>query len=240
MRISKRVESIFAYAVSMDTRGLKNTIHCIGKNVYIVNSDHSMILRFPLRQSEVVFSSPISFNANDYDSANFEEVDGKIVFQTESKGYVRRKICGTADMYDVADLRKLYHDLITAHDYTFKFNLSKDCCSLLDENLSHTEVSVEEGKLLLRQRNVYSGNIIEVTLDEKGFFSGSSALPKSFGPVGLKTKDFMSLFSFHESLTFFPAPDFIIVKETQKGDFDGILAFCRYDEIINLYKEAKE
>lgn len=238
MKINKRVEAVFAYAVAMDNRGLRNTIHCVGKNVYIVNSDHSMILRFPLRQSEVIFSKPISFNANDYDSQTFEEVDGKIVFQTSTANYERKKICGIADTYSIQDLRKLYHNHLNA-ETSFQFSLSKDVCPLLDEDLSHTEISVEKGKLVLRQRNVYSGNIIEVTPLEKGLFTTQS-LPESFGPVGLKTKDFLSLFTFYDSLDFFPAGDFLIVKEVRKRDFDGVLAFCKYDEIINLYKEDKK
>lgn len=239
MKINKRVESIFAYAVAMDNRGLKNTIHCIGRNVFIVNFDHSMILHFPLRNNEVVFQKSISFNANDYDSSNFEEVDGKIVFISESKGYEKKKICGTSDEYDIQKLRSMFLKYIRS-DTHFRFTLSSDVCSLLEEDLSHTEISVEEGKLILRQRNVYTGNIVEVSQKEKGLFSSSNALPNHFGPVGLKTKDFLSLFSFNDVLAFYPDDDYLIVKEEQKGDFDGILAFCKYDEILNLYNKDRE
>lgn len=237
MRINKRVEAIFAFAAAMDNRGLRNTIHCVDRNVYIVNSDHSMILRFPLRQSEVVFSKPISFNANDYDSQNFEEIDGKIIFRTNSKNYERRKICGSVDTYSIKDLRKLYHKHLNTQAL-FYFSLSKDICSLIDEDLSHTEISTEKGRLMIRQRNVYSGNIIEVQSIEEGLLT-NDPLPE-FGPVALKTKDFLSLFTFHEALNFSPTTDFVIVKEARKGDFDGVLAFCKYDEIIDLYKEDKK
>jgi hypothetical protein len=233
MKINSRIENIFAHAVAMDNRGLKNTIHCVGSAVYIVNFDHSMILRFRLRKSEQIFQNPISFNANDYDSSDFDEVDGKIVFNTSEGGYVRKKFCRAAD-YDPKDIKVLYHKHIKDVDDKYIFYLSRDFCSLLEPELSHIEISVQKGKLLIRQRNVYTGTMIEIQPKDSGFFS-ENKLPKSFGPVGLKTKDFTSLFSFCDSLAFIPAKEFLLVKDHHKKDFDGILSFCRYDEIINLY-----
>jgi hypothetical protein len=235
MKISSRVENIFAHAVAMDNRGQKNIIHCIGSAVYIVNFDHSMILRFKLRKSEQVFQSPISFNANDYDSSDFDEVDGKIVFNTSEGGYARKKFCRASD-YNPEDIKKIYHEYTKNIDDKHIFYLSKKFCSLLEPELSHIEISSQKGKLLVRQRNVYTGTIIEIEPKDTGFFSENN-LPNSFGPVGLKTKDFTSLFTFCDSLAFIPSGDFLWVKDHRKKDFDGVLSFCRYDEIINLYKK---
>lgn len=235
---NSRLESIFSYAVAMDNRGLRNTIHCVGPEIYIVNSDHSVILRFSLRKNEVKFEHPASFNANDYDSPNFEVKDGNIIFEIAEGGYERKKICSLVG-YSAEDVREIYRrNFKMGKDSEFSFYLAKDCCSLLDEQLSHTEISIEEGKLILRQRNVYSGTIVEVTPKKKGLLDEGN-LPESFGPVGLKTKDFISLFSYCDSLEFIPVEDFIIVKDYRKQDFDGILAFCKYDEIINLYKKEE-
>ena len=239
MKINSRVENIFAQAVAMDNRGLKNTIHCIGPYIFIVNFDHSMMLRFRLRKSEVLFSSPISFNANDYDSSDFDEVDGKIVFNLSEKGYARKKICNLAG-YDGEKIKEVYSKYINSTESKKPpFQLSKECCNLLEQELSHIEISSEEGKLLLKQRNIYSGTVIEVSPKDSGFFSDSEAL-EDFGPYGLKTKDFMSLFAFYNTLSFTPMKHFLVVKENVKHDFDGIMAFCAYDEIINLYKEKEK
>lgn len=238
MKISGRIENIFSHAVAMDNRGLKNMIHCIGHHVFIVNFDHSMILRFSLRKNELAFDVPLSFNANDYDSSDVEQVGNRIVFRTAQGGYERKKMCG-ASPYDPLAIRKLYHALLKRVDEGgFSFQLSEDCCALMDPALSHVELSVEAGQLVLRQRNVYSGSVIEITPKRSGGLLEDLALPASvtFGPVGLKTQDFTSLFAFHPALTFQPGENFLLVREPRLNDFDAVVGWCQYDEIVKLYE----
>jgi len=242
VNVNKRIEGIFAQAVAMDNRGIKNMIHCIGDNIYVVNFDYSMILRFSLRQSEARFEVPISFNANEYDSPQFTfEItpDGsKIVFHTVEKEFTRRKICYTKSVSPNAeDIDKLYQELKKkAEQSQYLFYLSSDCVPLLEEDLSHVEISVENSSLILRQRNIYTGTIVEVESNEKGFFT-VNRLPKEMPPIALKTKDFISLFNIQKSLAFIPTEDFLAVKDPQKDDFDGVLALCKYDMIIDLYNK---
>ncbi len=242
--VNKRIEGIFAQAVAMDNRGIKNMIHCIGDNIYVVNFDYSMILRFSLRQSEARFEVPISFNANEYDSPQFTfEItpDGsKIVFYTVEKEFTRRKICYTKSVSPNAeDIDKLYQELKKKGEQSqYLFYLSADCVPLLEEDLSHVEISVENSSLILRQRNIYTGTIVEVESNEKGFFT-VNRLPKEMPPIALKTKDFTSLFNIQKSLAFIPTEDFLVVKDPQKDDFDGVLALCKYDMIIDLYNGEK-
>lgn len=240
--VNKRIEGIFAQAVAMDNRGIKNMIHCIGDNIYIVNFDYSMILRFSLRQSEARFEVPISFNANEYDSPNFTfeitENGSEIVFRTVEKEFTRRKICYTKSVSPTAeDIDRLYQELKKkAEQSQYLFYLSADCVPLLEEDLSHVEISVENSALILRQRNIYTGTIVEVESNEKGFFT-VNRLPKEMPPIALKTKDFTSLFNIQKSLAFIPTEDFLAVKDSQKDDFDGVLALCKYDMIIDLYNK---
>lgn len=242
VNVNKRIEGIFAQAVAMDNRGIKNMIHCIGDNIYVVNFDYSMILRFSLRQSEARFEVPISFNANEYDSPQFTfEItpDGsEIVFRTVEKEFTRRKICYTKSVSPNAeDIDKLYQQLKKkAEQSQYLFYLSADCVPLLEEDLSHVEISVENSSLILRQRNIYTGTIVEVESNEKGFFT-VNRLPKEMPPIALKTKDFISLFNIQKSLQFIPTEDFLAVKDPQKDDFDGVLALCKYDMIIDLYNK---
>ena len=242
VNVNKRIEGIFAQAVAMDNRGIKNMIHCIGDNIYIVNFDYSMILRFSLRQSEARFEVPISFNANEYDSPNFTfeitENGSKIVFHTVEREFTRRKICQTKSVSPNAeDIDKLYQELKKkAEQSEYLFYLSSDCVPLLEEDLSHVEISVENSSLILRQRNIYTGTMVEVESNEKGFFT-VNRLPKEMPPIALKTKDFTSLFNIQKSLAFIPAEDFLFVKDPQKDDFDGVLALCKYDMIIDLYNK---
>ena len=72
MKITDLVEQIFAHAVALDqSGGLRNTIYAIGSEIYILNYDHTVLLRFRLRRSEACFETPVSFRANDYDSNGF-------------------------------------------------------------------------------------------------------------------------------------------------------------------------
>jgi len=242
MKVTTRIETIFAHAVAMDNRGMKNMIHCIGSNIFIVNFDYSMMLRFSLRKSETVFASPISFNANDYESPDFtwSEKDGEIIFHTQAKEYERKKICrGNATGPNATEIRKTYHRLKhEGEESPLLFNLSNECCGLLDEELSHVEISAEDSTLILRQRNVYTGTMVEVSKKDDGLISVDQ-LPKSMGPFAMRTQDFLSLFLIHRSLVFIPTEDFILVKD-QKEDFDGVISLCRYDMIINLHDDGKE
>ena len=246
VKASSRVEGIFAHAVAMDNRGMKNMIHCIGSFVYIVNFDYSMILRFSLRQSEISFESPISFNANEYDSPDFafttDEHGGKIVFHTPSKEYKRRKICRTGvSGPDAKDISKVYRRLKKAGEASkYLFHLSDECIPLLEDALSHTEISVEDSKLILRQRNVYTGTMVEVEPSGGAGFFAVDNLPESLPPMALKTRDFMSLFSVHKSLTFIPAEDFVMVRDPKKEEFEGVLALCKYDMIIDLHQNKDD
>ena len=102
-----------------------------------------MILRFSLRQNEISFDTPISFNANDYDSPKFsieKNNDGKevIAFHTTSKGYERKKICKSDESYVEAKvIAKTFRQFKKeAEKSEYLFYLSDDCLPLLEENLS--------------------------------------------------------------------------------------------------------
>lgn len=240
MKASKRLENIFAHAVAMDNRGMRNTVHCVGSSVYVVNFDHTVIMRFRLRKNEQTFDAPVSFNANDYDSSLFEMDGDRIIFQGSKGGYDRKKICRTAD-YDADKVKQTFREYVKqGKDAPHKFTLSEEVCSLLEDGLSHVEVSVEDGGLVLRQRNIYSGTIIEVTPKKAGLLSVDE-LPETFGPVGLKTDDFTALFSFVQSIEFTPVGnDWLIARDHRKRDWDAVIAFCKYDEIINLQPEGED
>lgn len=248
VKATSRIEGIFSHAVAMDNRGIKNMVHCVASNIFVVNFDYSMILRFSLRRSETSFESPVSFNANEYDSPDFsfteDDEGGKIIFHniSGSKEYHRKKICRTTNSGpDAKDISKLYRQLKKkAEESEYLFHLSNECVPLLEEGLSHTEISVEKSALVIRQRNVYTGTVIEITpIRESGFSLATDKLPKSMAPFALKTKDFASLFIGYKTLTFVPTEDFIMVKD-QKGDFDGILSLCTYDAIIDLFQDESE
>jgi hypothetical protein len=240
MKITNLVEEIFAQAVVLDQNGgLRNTIYAIGREIFIMNYDHTVLLRFRLRATEGEFEHPISFKANDYDSNVFEEKDGKVIFFSKSDEYLRKKTCGTSEL-SPEEAKKLYRKYSrSVKEERDGVVLNKTVLELLDEKLSHVEFSGEKGESIkMIQRNIYSGGVIEITKANDGLFS--EELENDFGPVAIKTGDFKSLFYFQDSLKFsFPhrgKEDFILVQssDSSKRNFTAIVACCLYDEIIKI------
>ncbi len=246
MKITGQIEEIFAQAVALEqSGGLRNTIYASGREIFILNYDHTLLMRFRLKTNEKAFDAPVCFRANDYDSNEFFMEDGKIVFLSDGgTGFQRKKTCGKAE-YEFEDIQKLFNDHLKARSEDLqKVQLNKTILALLEDNLSHIEFSGEAGKpLKMIQRNIYSGGVIEVQEKTGGLFH--SKLEKGFGPIGIKTGDFQALFTFADTLNFeFPSgdeEDFILVKnrETKRRDITCIIACCLYDEIIKI-KEVKK
>ena len=245
MKISNLVEEIFAQAVALDQNGgLKNTIYAIDGEVYILNYDHTVLLRFLLRKNEVCFDAPIAFKANDYDSNVFEQRDGRIVFFSEAGAYARKKICGTGDLQP-DEVRALFDQYTTDKTPRQKVQLTREVLTLLDDSLSHIEFRGEAGaSIQLIQRNIYSGGIIEIQKSNKGIFKDK--LAEDFGPVAMKTEDFRAMFQFLDVLNFeFPSrgkEDFILIQSADRNvrDMTGVVACCLYDEIIEIRDARQE
>ena len=243
MKITGHIEQIFAQAVALEqSGGLRNTIYAIDREIYILSFDHSFLLRFGLKKTESPFSSPISFRANDYDSEEFYEEDGKIIFVTEKAGFTRKKSCGTPDI-SPESVQQVFMDFQGEPGQMVE--LHRDLLSLLDPELSHVEFSgTKKGGLSIVQRNIYSGGIIEITrTPSEGFISSSDPIVRDFGPIAIKTGDLNAAFAFQDVLEFdFPDSEdreFIRISSTDKirRDTMGIIGCCIYDEIIEM-KEA--
>lgn len=241
MKITGTVEQIFAHAVGLDQNGgLKNTIFAIDDEIYIMNYDHTVLLRFGLRKSEAVFPHPISFRANDYDSNEFTEENGKITFHSANGDFVRKKSCAAPDLKpeDAQTLFYKYWD----PDKTF-FDLADTILPLIDRELSHIEFSARKGEQIkIVQRNIYSGALIEIQKSGQGMFQDE--IQNDFGPVAIKTGDMLALYMFQDVLKFaFPRndqEDYVLIQSgnMNKRNMCGIIACCIYDEIIEI-REAR-
>lgn len=233
-RISDRIEGIFAHAVAMEQSGkLKSTIYCLENEIFILNSDNTVLLRFLLRRTETPFAHPVSFRANDYDSRSFYEEDGKIIFVNESEGFIRTKSCSTPGdtPEDIKALFAGYEKLTTN-----KIVLNRDILSLLDDSLSHIEISAPSKDLALVQRNIYSGAVIKVCRKKSeglGDLVNVDSITDEFGPIGMRTNDFGALFTFADNISMsFPAGDcdYAYIRSVDpKIQFEGVVALCVYD-----------
>lgn len=245
MKVTGQIEQIFSQAVALDqSGGLRNTIYAEGREIYILNYDHTVLMRFKLRKNETTFGQSICFRANDYDSREFWEKDGKVIFKTEAEGFQRTKTTGRAE-YSPEEVRELFNSyVLQPARMTDSVTLSKGILELFDDSLSHIEFSGKKGeKMKMIQRNIYSGGVIEIQQKDEGSFFDNN-LKTNFGPIGIKTSDFFSLFSFQNILDFqFPVTgsgDYILVKSADKlkRDMTVLVSGCLYDEIIKI-KEAK-
>ena len=232
MKLNNRLEDIFAHAVALQQSGrLRSTVYCLGRKVYILNQDHTVLLRFRLRKiDKMEFETPVSFNANDYDSKEVEVRDEKICFITSAAGFTRVKSCRTPSLSpDEVDLMFKSYEVEEKNTVT----LHSKMLPLLDENLSHIEFSCEDGELKIVQRNIYSGSVIEIKREKTGGLMEVTDQLEDFAPTGLRTNDLLALFSFIDVLQFhFWGNGFVVVdSKDERMPMRALVSRCRYDEL---------
>lgn len=242
-KVDNRIESIFSHAVAMDQAGrLRNTIYIQNKEVYILNSDRTVMLRFILPAAAAPFKNPVSFRASDYDSSTFYEENGKIIFVAKSGDMVRKKSCSTPDL-DPSEAAELFAKFKPVKKN--RFQIHKNIIPLLDENLSHIEFVGTDGQLMIIQRNIYDGTVINIEREKASGFGVTSNddINSDFGPLGLRTNDFLALFAFNDQITF-SFPDGIksgfcrVMGRNFK--MSGIVALCIYDELGSIETVEEE
>lgn len=233
---TERLERIFSYAVNLQQSGrMKSTIYCRRSHVLILNQDRTVLMKFPLRTTErELFQKPVSFYANDYDSNNFQEVDGMVIFKRTHGDFLRQKSCKAPGL-KVAEVSDMFDKLwptITPDWIT----LPKEFLECLDMDLSHVEFRCENGEFICQQRNIYSGSLTTITRKDakaKSFLAVTK--PKDFKPFGLRTNDFAALFEFSTAVRFsFQSKKVAIFENQEVGNrmpFTGVISRCVYDEI---------
>jgi len=230
-KINDRIEAIFSHAVALQQDGrFRNTIHCSGKMIHVMNQDMTVILRFPIRQYETEFKNPISFFANDYDSKQFEERDGRICFIQGNEDYERTKSCKVPST-ESKNPEKIWKGI--KFEKQNCVTIKSSILSLLEDDLSHIEFSCTGGKLKVVQRNIFSGALIEI---EKKAAKGLLAEKDSTGdfPVlAMRTNDFTALFSFVDQIKFYFSGNGYIyfMSISKKLKMDGIVSQCVYEEM---------
>lgn len=235
--VSTKVENIFAHAVALEQSGrLKNTIHASPEEIIVLNSDNTVMLHFPLVAGDSKITGHVSFKASDYDSNAFTTEGDSIVFHQKSGDIARKKICKTAEATfdEIAGLWDDYQAKAKKEEVAAKITLGSSILTLLEEGLSHMEFSAEEGRIIIRQRDIYSGTIIELTKQGGGGFgvTEKDRASEDFGPVGLRTSDFMALFAFNDSATlvFYEGGGFCTLA-APNYKMRGIISLCLYDDM---------
>jgi hypothetical protein len=246
MKVLKQGVLAFAHAAALDKDGrLSNTVYCLGKEIFILNQDHSVIIRFAFPAT--VFEQPLSFRAEDYDSNEMFEDGGKIVFVRSNTEFRREKSCCVPGRTP-EEVKSIWGRMVPPTGPTVSLLLP--LVELLDQSLSHIEFKIEDKTVKIIQRNIYSGSVIEVVKNTaKGkLFSGSmlgdKLPPGDYGPVGMRTGDLTAMFSFHDSLSLTfpadPAKGYFRIQGTGAkpsglpSSLEAYVAFCVYDEMGDL------
>lgn len=245
MKIASTGIQAFAHAAALDKDGrLSNTIYCEGKDIFILNQDNSVLIRFQFSNQE--FEHSVCFRAEDYDSNELYEKDGKIVFVQKSEEWVREKSCRTPGRTP-GEVRQLWKSLRFPRGP--KIHLSSSILPLLDSSLSHIEFSVKKGKFQLCQKNIYTGVSSQMEKAKSSMMgSGDELGDKEYGPIGMRTGDFMALFSFCEAL------EITFPKDPMEGYFyvngpkvaglpsnlQAFVCMCIYDELGDIQYLLKQ
>ena len=225
-----KIERIFSHAVALDQSSrMKNTIYCFNRIVFILNNEGTVMLRFIIPSLSTAFSNPISFKADDYESGKFQEKDGKVIFTCIGDEFTRSKCCKTPSL-TFTDVEKIWESLIKSQPHS-TFTIHKKSLSLLEEDLSHLEISSKEKSLVIVQRDIFSGTVITLTRRKAGLDQHKpDNITRDFDPVGIRTGDFMALYSFQDSIQFGVTnqPGYFLLKD---GDMEGVVAHCLYDQL---------
>jgi len=233
-------EAIFSHAVALSQSGrLKSTIYASGQKIFVFNQDKTILLNFTLPDRESGISGEVSFNANDYDSENFHEKDGRIIFTTHEGEYARQKSCAVPGK-TFSDIRELYEKYLENDHHINKVSFNKNVLSLLDESLSHMEILSENKKPVIIQRDIYTGSIIRIDRDNTVGFGLSSTddIKEDFKPIGIRTNDFIALFSFCDKVDFHFGPAAFAFIEGNRFEMQGTISLCEYDE-MGILTESK-
>jgi hypothetical protein len=229
-------EVIYSHAAALHQSGqMKSTIYASERTVFIMNMNNTIILRFTVPPEEPGIEGKVSFIANDYDSEYFREENGRIIFTKQHKGMTREKSCRAPNMTfdEVEGLWNRYFEADRKMHHNQKVVLTNEIMPLLDTSLSHLEIKSVDNKVIITQRDIYTGSIITIKFDDTRLrIDSSSNITEDFGPIGMRTNDFKALFSFNNFVSFYfhPTSPFMLVKG-KKLSMSGVLGGCVYDEM---------
>jgi hypothetical protein len=234
---------VFSHAVALEQNGkMKSIIACKGNIVYILNYDKTVLFRFEL--SRVAFQSELCFNADDYDSEDFREENGKIIFVTKGEGgYDREKICKAPNI-DFKNTEVMFNKFWGYSEGAVAVvKFTSNDLKLLDESLSHVEFLSKDLQPMILQRDIFSGSVIKLEKKKfKGLDIDSDEITSDFGPVGMRTNDLIALFTFNPILDlFFLSQQYgCFIIEGKEYKMKAIVAKCLYDDLGSIEILNKE
>lgn len=224
MIIKEYTEKIFSQGIAIEQRGLlKSTVYGKGNIVFILNMDSTLLFRFNVTDN---FIKPFGFYLNDYSGREFDiENDNTVTFLSKCGNYKKKKkVQGVK--YNFSDIEKFWGQ------YTFEKKdsiiLNSNLISLLEEGLSHVEFIIKSGIVQIKQRDIFSGTMVDIQVNTDDLFSSPIEYE---GVFGLRTNDLRGLFLYSDSLTFYFNKGFVLCESDL---FECLVSHCLYDDIPEL------
>ena len=210
-----------------------------GQTAYVVNSERTMLVRMLLDDT---FSSEIRWRAADWEDGTIVATfGGNTTFRSSQTGIARTKTCPAPTLSFVevdTAWNKSLSDTDGQSGYVLVGSVLK---SHLDESLSHVEFWNVDGRLRLKQRDLYGGSLIELDLN----LMANTDHKLNIDRISVRTKDFLGLFLV-DGLGHKPVFRFGSKSTRVEGNtFMAILGNCVYDDMytveeIHGRQESKE
>jgi len=240
MKLSRETEWIFETAVALEKDiKMRNAVLCRGSNIWIVNFDRTLILKYPIKG---IFKNDVSFYASDYDASNFVEEDGTLHFVKYYGEYERKKISSAMFTLTDIDIESLWKKLSIRKPYDVEFTMSEKMISLFSDDLTHVEVRISEDKRIqFVQRDIFSGSIVYVKKKNKpGLLADpNEKVTKIVEPFAIRLQDLSALLYKEGNVKFHLSEKCPGRCHIQASRFEAIVSWCVYDELgtITYLKE---
>ena len=232
MKLSRETEWIFETAVALEKDiKMRNAVLCRGSNVWIVNFDRTLILKYPIKG---IFKNDVSFYSSEYDSSNFIEEGGSLQFIKYYDGYERKKVSSAMFTLTDFDIDQLWKELLVKKPYDVEFSMSEKVISLFRDDLSHIEVQISpEKKIVFVQRDIFSGNIVYVKKrDKPGLLADpNEKVLKVVEPFAIRINDLAAILYKEGNVKFHLSEKSPGRCHIQASKFEAIVSWCVYDEL---------
>lgn len=240
-KLTRSTEWIFETAVALERDlKIKNVVLCRGSNIWIVNFDRTLILKYPVSGE---FKNDISFYAADYDSANFLEENGTLHFVKYYDEYERKKVSSAVFTLSDVNIENLWKELMVKKPYDAEFVLNDKILSLFREDLSHVEIQINpETGIQFVQKDIFAGTVIYLKRKEKqGLFKNpNEKIVKAMEPIALRLVDLSALIYKEGNVRFSLSASSPGRCYVQTAKFEALISWCVYDELgkVTYVKEV--
>ena len=232
---SSQLEKIFAHAAALHSEGkMKNWIYGEGTKIYILNTDCSLLMKFKVPWELGHFC----FSAHEYEGQEFHLSPTGMIFKSQDQDYERTKFSPVNPPYSFEWIKRTWGilDQKTKECKPIgKIVLEDKVLRWLEKDLPHTEFVLKEKGWSLVQRNIYTGEIIQITKKPRPLTLLDKDEVMGERNIGLRTNDFFALFTFVPKLSFyFYDLPFAQAMNLSFFDMRVFLGGCFYDSLGDL------